>query len=105
MRLVWFTFVISVPLYVFIGETTQFSWLNFPNAGKVFVVFGVLNLLSFAWVLRNRYPPSLRDALTQPDNLVIVKRWMTSWTIAVCNANALLITGLVFRMGGKTLRQ
>jgi uncharacterized protein (DUF1684 family) len=105
MRLVWLAFVVSVPLYVFIGETTQYSWLNFRNAESIFVVFGALNLLSFTWILRNRYSPSLRDALTQPDNPVIVRRWMTSWMIAVCNANALLVTGLILRMGGKTLRQ
>jgi hypothetical protein len=105
MRLVWLAFVVSVPLYVFIGEITRSSWLNFSNAGKVFIGLGALNLLSFTWVLRNRYSSALRPALTQPDNVAVVKRWMTSWTIAVCNANAVLVFGLAFRMGDKTLRQ
>jgi hypothetical protein len=105
MRLMWFTFLVSVPLYVFMGETTRFSWLNFPNAGKVFILLGALTLLSFTWALRKRYSPALGAVLTEPDNIVVVRRWMNFWTMVLCNANALVVIGLAFRMGGKTLRQ
>lgn len=106
MRLVWFCFVISIPLYVYVGETMPgFLWLSFPNAGRTFVILAALNLFSFSWVLRKRYFPDAAVVRTEPETMRAVRRWMTSWTILICNANSVVLIGLAFRMGGKTLQQ
>lgn len=53
MRFIWFAFIVSIALYVWIGETMPgFSWLTFDNAGKAFFILAVLNLVSFSWAWR-----------------------------------------------------
>jgi len=106
MRFMWFSFIISIPLYVFLGEAMPgLSWLSFPNAGKAFVILAVLNLLSFSWALRKRYSPALANLRSQPEKIQAVKRWTTYWIILLCSANSITVIGLAFRMGGKTLQQ
>lgn len=106
MRAVWFCFLISIPLYVYFGEMMPvFSWLSFPNAGKIFVTLAVLDLLSFSWALRKRYSPAVRAVRGEPETMRNAKRWMASWTILICDASSLMLLGIAFRLGGKTLRQ
>ena len=63
MRLIWFSFIVSIPLYIWIGETIQGpSWLAFPNAEAVLIILGVLNLLSLSWIWRKRYSPASSHA-------------------------------------------
>jgi hypothetical protein len=48
MHFIWFALLTSVLLYIYVGETLPgFTWLNFQNAGKIFVTLAVLNLISF----------------------------------------------------------
>ena len=95
-----------IPLYVYIGETIPgFSWLNFPNAGKTFVILEVIDLLSFLWVRRELYSPALEVIQSQPENIHAVRRWLSSWIILLCTANCEPLFGLAFRMGHKTLQQ
>jgi hypothetical protein len=106
MRLIWFAFVVSIALYVWIGETMPgFSWLTFRNAGKTFVILAVLNLLSFTWAFRKRYIPARAVLRSKPEDIRAVKRWTTYWLILLCNANSLILFGLAFRLGDKTLWQ
>jgi hypothetical protein len=106
MRFVWCGFIVSIPVYLYYGEVARrISWLGFSNAGKVFVILGALNLLSFSWILRRRYLPALRVCRSQPENVDAVKHWMNSWTILICNANSEIVTGFAFWMGDKTLQQ
>lgn len=106
MRFIWFAFIVSIALYVWIGETMPgFSWLTFDNAGKAFFILAVLNLVSFSWAWRKLYSPALAVIRSHPENIRAVKRWMSSWIILLCNAESLAVFGLAFRMGDKTLQQ
>jgi Na+/melibiose symporter-like transporter len=106
MRSMWFAFVVSIPLYIYAGCIVgRVSWLGFRSAGMIFIVLAALNLLAFSWALRKRYLPAKRTLKRQPENADAVKRWMSSWTIVLCNANSLIVLGFAFWMGGKTLRQ
>jgi hypothetical protein len=82
-----------------------FSWLSLPNAGKTFVSLAALNLLSFSWAFGMRYSPAVRAVRTEPETMRAVKRCMASWTILICNTSSVIVIGLAFRMGGKTLRE
>jgi hypothetical protein len=106
MRFVWCAFIVSIPLYFYGGKVARrFSWLGFSNAGKVFVILGALNLLSFSWGLRRRYFPALRVFRSQPENFDAVKRWMHYWIVLICTANSEIVLGFAFWMGDKTLQQ
>ena len=106
MRFIWFSFIVSIPLYIWMGENMPgISWLTFPNAGTIVIILVVLNLLSFSWAWRKRYSPALEAVRNQPENIDVVRRWTNSWLIVLCNANAVTVFGLAFRMGGKTLLQ
>jgi hypothetical protein len=105
MRLNWLTFIAgTIPLYVYLGWRIQISWLNFPNAGKTFVILGVLNLFFFLWFLQKRYLPAL-EAMRQSEDISNVRRWIARWTFLLYTANCLVAVGLLFRMGGGTLQQ
>jgi hypothetical protein len=106
MRFTWFAFIVSIVLYVWIGETMPgFSWLNFAKAGEIFVILGVFNLLSFLWARRKLYSPALEVIQSQPENVRAVRRWMSSWIVLLCIAQSETLFGLAFRMGDKTLQQ
>ena len=106
MRAMWFAFIMSIPLYIYAGDVVgRISWLQFQSAGKTFIVLAALNLLAFSWVLRKRYLPDQRNLQGQTENADAVKRWMSSWTILLCNANCEIVLGFAFWMGGKTLGQ
>jgi hypothetical protein len=106
MHLMWFSFIVAFVLIVWAGETMPgFSWLAFPNAGKTFFILAVFYILSFFWVRGKRYSPALEAIRSQPEDIHAVRRWMSSWTMLVCMANAQTLFGFAFRMGGKTLQQ
>ena len=106
MRRLWFTLIASFALFVWIGETMPgYPWFAFPSAGKIFVILAVLNLVSLSWFWRKRYSPALGAIRSQPKDIDAVRRWNSSWTVLVCMANAEIVFGFAFRMGGKTLQQ
>lgn len=106
MRSMWFALLVSIPIYIYAGGIVgRVSWLRFRSAGMIFIVLAALNLLAFSWALRKRYLPAKRSVERQPENADAVRRWMSSWTIVLCNANALIVFGFAFWMGGKTLGQ
>jgi hypothetical protein len=73
--------------------------------GKTFVILAALNLLSFSWAFWMRYSLAVLAVRTEPETMRAVKRWMASWTILICNASSVIVIGLAFRIGGKTLRE
>ena len=106
MRLMWFGFIVTIPLYIYMGETmTGFSWLNFSYAGKTFAVLSILDLYCFMWAWRKRYSPALGAIQREPENIHAVRRWMSSWTILICMAESETLFGFAFRKGDKTLQQ
>jgi len=106
MRRLWFTLIFSFALFVWIGETMPgYSWLAFPSAGKIFVLLAAFNLVSLFWFWRERYSPALGAIRSQPQDINVVRKWKGFWTALVCMANAEIVFGLAFRMGGKTLQQ
>ena len=106
MRTMWLVLVISIPAYLYAGKLVQgISWLKFQDAGKTFVALAALELLAFSWVLGKRFIPARRSLRSQPGSADAVKRWMSSWTILLCNAHSVIIFGFAFWMGDKTLRQ
>jgi hypothetical protein len=106
MRLIWLSLVIAIPLYIYAGRLIgRVSWLGFSNTGKICVILGALNLLSFFWFLQKRYLPAFGEFRNQPENIQVVRRWMLSWMALVCNAHSIALFGLVFWMSGKTLQQ
>lgn len=106
MRSMWFAFIVSIPLYIYAGDVIgRISWLRFRSAGGILIVLAALNLLSFSWALRKRYLPAKRTVERQPEDADAVKRWVSSWTIVLCNANSLIVLGFAFWMGGRTMVQ
>jgi len=106
MRFIWFALLTSVLLYVYVGETLPgFKWLNFQNAGKIFVILAVLNLISFFSFRKRRYRAALALAKEQPESIHAVKGWMNYWIILLCIAESEAVFGVCFRMGNKTLQQ
>jgi hypothetical protein len=106
MSRMWVAFVISIPLYVWAGEMkTGFTWLNFHNAGKTFVILAILSLIQFSWFRRKRYSSALALVRKQPENIDAVRRWMNSWIVLLCLAESVTVFGFFFRVGDKTLEQ
>lgn len=106
MHFIWFAILISILLYVYVGETLPaFGWLNFQNVGKIFVILAVLNLISFFFYRKKRYRAALQLAKEQAQSLPVVRRWMNYWIILLCIAESEAILGVCFRMGNKTLQQ
>jgi len=106
MRLMWIAIVVSILLYVYIGDTMPgFEWLNFRNAGKIFVIAAVLNLLYFFWFRTKRYRVAVDLAKEHPEDFRAVKRWMNYWVILLSVADSEALLAFCFRMGNKTLQQ
>jgi hypothetical protein len=106
MRLIWFGFIIAIPLYAWVGETVQAtSWLNFWHAGEVFGILAVVELFYFFWARKKLYTPALVALQNQPGDMHAVRRWMNSWIVLLCMANSMILFGLAFRLGSKTLQQ
>jgi hypothetical protein len=106
MRLIWLAFLISILLYVYIGDTMAgISWLTFSNGGKSFILLSALGLLSFVLFRKKRYSAALEFAKQQPENIHAVRGWMNSWIVLLSIAESEALFGLCFRMGNKTLQQ
>ncbi|MHB8412484.1 MAG: hypothetical protein ACYDDI_11145 [Candidatus Acidiferrales bacterium] len=106
MRLMWFAILMSILLYIYVGEMSPgIKWLNFQNTGKIFVILAVLNLVSFLWFRKKRYRAARDLAKEQPENTHAVRSWMNSWIILLSIADSEAVFGVCFRMGNKTLQQ
>ena len=106
MHLIWFAILISILLYIYVGEMPPgIKWLNFENAGKIFVIPAVLNLISFFSFRKRRYRAALALAKEQPESIHAVIGWMHYWIILLCIAESEALLGVCFRMGNKTLQQ
>jgi hypothetical protein len=107
MRLMWFGFIVSVALYICIGETmmANFSWLAFNDAGKILGVLSILDFSYFLWVWRKFYRPAVESIRKQPEDVHVVRRWVISWIMLVASGEGEILLGFVFWMGGKTLTQ
>lgn len=106
MRSIWIAFVMSIVLYVYIGETMPgFDWLHFKHAARVFVTLSILNFASFAWFRMKRHPAGVELAKARPHDVSAFRHWMTCWTVLMAMSESIAVFGLCFRMGGKTLQQ
>ena len=104
MRFIWLAILVSIALYIWTGEKMSgFTWLNFHNAGKTFVVLAFLDLLSFSLIRWKTYSPAFALVQEQTENGNAIRGWMTSWIILLCLAESEALFGLAFRMGDKTL--
>ena len=106
LRRLWFSFVVSIALYLWIGEIVPgSSWLAFDHAGKTFGILSVLDLLYFFWARRKFYRPAVELIRNQPEDIHGVRRWMVSWVMLLSAAEFEILFGLASRLGGKTLQQ
>ena len=106
MRLVWFSVVASFALVVWAGETVPgISWLASPGAGKAIGLLAMFYILSFLFIWKKRYSPSLRAVRSHPEDMHAVRHWMSYQIMLLCIANSGALFGFAFRMGGKTLQQ
>ncbi len=100
MRLMWFAILISILLYIYVGEMPPgIKWLNFQNAGKIFVILAVFNLISFLWFQKKRYRAAGNLAKEKPENIHAVRGWMNCWIILLSIADSEAVFGVCFRMG------
>lgn len=106
MRRLWLAIALTIPLYVYIGETMPgFSWLTFSNAGRTFIILSIFDLWSLLWFWGKRFSPALKAVRSQPENTRMVSRWMTCWIILVCLAETEALFGVALQMGSKSLKQ
>lgn len=106
MRLIWFSMIVSILLYVYISEMVRsISWLNFSHAGTLCAILAICNLYSFSWFRTKRYDPALRAIQSQPENIQTVRFWVNRWIVLLCVAESEALFGFAFQMGGKTLQE
>lgn len=107
MRLIWFAFIVSVVLYIYMGETmaADFSWLGFNNAEKIWGVWAMLDLFYFLWVWRKFYRPAVELIRKQPEDAHAVRRWMLGRIMLLASGEAEILLGVLFWMGDKTFTQ
>lgn len=105
-RVIWLSLLVSMLLYVYIGETTpDLSWLHFLTSGKTLIALSILCLFNFLLFWHKRYSQALHAVQTEPENIRLIKRWMNYWVILVCLAESEALFGLALRLGGKRLQQ
>ena len=107
MRVMWFAFIMSVVLYIYIGVTVKssFSWLGFKNAGTIFVVLSAFEVFYFLLAWRKFYQPAMEFIRNQPEDVHAVGRLMVGWIILLAAAESEILFGFVFWMGNKTFKQ
>lgn len=107
LRLTWFAFVVSVVLYVYIGETmaASFSWLGFNNARKILGVLSILDFFYFLWAWRKFFRPAVELIRKQPEDVRAVKRWIFGWTVLVTISESEILLGFTLWMGNKSLME
>jgi hypothetical protein len=77
MRVMWFGFILSVVLYIYIGLTMKpsFSWMGFRNAETIFGVLSTFYFLGFLWAWWKVYRPAMRLVRNQPEDVHAVRRF------------------------------
>ncbi|MGB6874486.1 MAG: hypothetical protein WBD87_00495 [Candidatus Acidiferrales bacterium] len=104
MRLIWFAFLMSIPLYIYAGMLASFSWLNIRNSGIIFDVLGVLDLLYFGGIRISLYARAREAAQGHSDDIRAVRRWMVFWIVLLSSAEAEALFGVCLQVGNNTLR-
>lgn len=104
MRLIWFAFLMSIPLYIYAAAMTNFTWLNFRNARTIFDVLGILDLLYFAWIRISWFPRAVEAAQKHSEDIRAVRRWMVVWTILVSIAESEALFGVCLQTGNEALK-
>lgn len=104
MRLTWFAFLMTIPLYVYAATIGGFSWLNIRNAVTIFDVLGILDLFYFAWIRIGRYSHALEAAQEHPEDMRAVGRWKVFWTVLITIAEAEALFGVLLQMQNKALK-
>lgn len=104
MRLTWFAFLMTIPLYIYAGTITGFVWLNFRHAGTIFDILGILDLLYFAWIRISWSPRALEAAQEHCEDMRAVRRWMVVWTILVSIAEAEAVFGICLQVSNTALK-
>jgi hypothetical protein len=107
MRVMWFAFIMSVVLYIYMGLTLKpsFSWMSFKNAGTIFAVLSALYFFGFLWAWWKFYRPAVQLIRTNPTDVHAVGRLMVAWIMLLAGAEAEILFGFIFWMGNKTLVQ
>jgi hypothetical protein len=107
MRVMWFGFILSVVLYIYIGLTMKpsFSWMGFRNAETIFGVLSTFYFLGFLWAWWKVYRPAMRLVRNQPEDVHAVRRLMVGWIMLLAGAEAEVLFGFIFWMGNKTFAQ
>jgi len=106
MRFMWFAFLTSILLYIYIATITPPPvWLNFRNATKIFPILGVLDLVYFAWFRTRRFPGALELAQERPRDIHAIRRWVAAWITLVAIAETEALFGLCLQWGNKSPRE
>ncbi|HLJ40613.1 MAG TPA: hypothetical protein VKT50_03905 [Candidatus Acidoferrales bacterium] len=106
MRFMWFAFLASILLYIYIATTTPPpAWLNFRNATRIFPILGVLDLVYFAWFRTKRFPGALQLAQERPRDIHAIRRWVAAWITLAAIAETEALFGLCLQWGNKSPRE
>jgi hypothetical protein len=93
MRVMWFAFIISVVLYLYVGATLS-PKPSPASAMTIFILPAALDLLWFLWFRLKRYVPALRNLQSQPDDAHAIRRWTAYWVVLLAMAEAEVLFGL-----------
>lgn len=104
MRLMWFAFLMTIPLYIYGVAIGGLSWLHIRNAGTIFGVLGVLDLFYFAWIRMTRYSRALEAAQEHAEDMRTVRRWTVFWTVLVAIAESEALFGVCLQAAKDALR-
>lgn len=104
MRLIWFAFLMTIPLYIYGATIGGFSWLNIRNAGPIFGILGISDLFSFAWIRVGRYSRALEATKEHAEDIHTVRRWKAVWTVLLCMTEAEALFGVCLEVGKHALR-
>ncbi|MFZ0332562.1 MAG: hypothetical protein WAN10_07760 [Candidatus Acidiferrales bacterium] len=93
MRVMWFAFIMSVVLYLYVGTTLSPKPSPAP-AMTIFILPAALDFLWYLWFRLKRYVPALRSLQSQPDDAGAIRRWTAYWVILLAMAEAEILFGL-----------
>jgi len=104
MRVIWFAFIMSVVLYIYVCKMIRPSS---PSGAEttLFVVPAVLDLLSFLWIRFKRYAPALQSLQSQPEDVRAVAKWRVFLVALLAMAEAEILFGVVSWMLNGIFRQ
>ena len=91
MRVMWFAFIVSVVLYIYVCMMIKPSS---PSGATMalFIVPAALDLLLFFWIRIKRYAPALQS---QPGDVRAVGKWRVYWVLLLALAEAEILFGVV----------